>query len=127
MRIVDTSQEVKSRAIILDGVEAKAAAENGTQVQGLQLVGLKVAANEGENARREVAIVADPALNGVGRSRGHGARSVVGGIHGIGVHRDPVSHRPAVRSKGQGQVLGLAVAPGEREPNVGSSFPSSGY
>ncbi len=113
--VVHAPEQVQCRPIAFDCVEPETTPENRSQVQGLELVGLEIGADEREQSRSDVVVVTKSALDCVRGCSGNRAGSIIGGVNRVRVDAEFVMKRFAGGSEGQSQVLGLAVAAGQGE------------
>src|SRR5882757_1039230 len=124
MRVVRSGQQIESRRVTLDRVEADAAPDNRTQIQALKLVVKEVSVHESEYTRREVAVVACAAANRVGGGGRSRALLVVGCVNRVGVQNQFVFESLACCVKRDIEILTRAIAAGQSETQVQAAVPS---
>src|SRR6266850_1304984 len=123
-RVVDTPEKIESGGFSLDNVITQSAAQNRPQIQILQVIGLEIAVDEAENPRAQIVIVANAALDRIGRRARYRSGRVVTGVYGVGVQAKFVIESLALGSECQGEILGLTVTACQRKADVGAPLPS---
>src|SRR5438309_3320056 len=126
-RIVDASEEIEGGGFSLDRVITQPTTQNRPQIQVLQVIRLEIAVDEAENPRAQIVIVANAALDRIGRRAGYRSRRIVAGVYGIGVQPKFVIESLALGGECQGEILGLTVTTCQGKTDVGATLPPFQY
>ncbi len=89
----------------------------------LEIICLKIAGSKSEDPRRQIVVIAKAAKNRVGRGPRRAREFVIGRVDGVGVQRDLVMAGRSHGIKSEIEILSLAVAAGQGEPQIQPASP----